>query len=80
MVINCVSSVFLRFSNLPPTVQPEYIAKKTIDAIERNENYIVLPWWLSPIFAMKPYVLFVLKLHLLSFHIFWHCLTVFLVI
>ena len=42
---------------LPPTVQPEYIAMKTIDAMERNEKYVVLPPWLAAVLAMKPYVI-----------------------
>jgi hypothetical protein len=45
---------------LPPTVKPEYIAMKTIEAIERDQTYVVLPPWFSAILAMKPYVIFVI--------------------
>jgi hypothetical protein len=43
---------------LPPTVKPEYIAVKTIEAIERDQTYVVLPPWLSALLAMKPYGFF----------------------
>ncbi|CAB4022512.1 Epidermal retinol dehydrogenase 2 [Paramuricea clavata] len=43
-----------RFGMLPPTVKPEYIAMKTIEAIERDQTYVVLPPWFGALLAMKP--------------------------
>ena len=55
----CSSNEFpYRFGMLPPTVKPEYIAVKTIEAIERDQTYVVLPPWLGALLAMKPYVFF----------------------
>lgn len=45
-----------RFNFFPPTIQPEYVARKVIDAIQRNEIFVVLPAWLSLVFVLKSFM------------------------